>query len=120
LADAFEAFVGALYRRYGEAKARRFVLEQHMALVDLSDEGVTDAKSLLQALAQQRYRKLPIYRDRSTGTPQAPHFVSEVVLKDRVLGSGAGRSKKLAQLQAASEALETLLARARKGKRNKT
>ncbi len=120
LADAFEAFVGALYRRYGDAKARRFVLEQHMALVDLSDEGVTDPKSLLQALAQQRYRKLPVYRDRSTGTPQEPHFVSEVVLKDRVLGSGSGRSKKLAQLQAASEALETLLARARKGKRNKT
>jgi ribonuclease-3 len=117
LADAFEAFVGALYRRYGEVKARRFVLEQHMALVDLSDEGVTDPKSLLQALAQQRYRKLPVYRDRSTGTAQAPHFVSEVALDDRVLGSGAGRSKKIAQLQAAHEALQLLLARARRGKK---
>jgi len=120
LADAFEAFVGALYRRYGEAKARRFVLEQHMAFVDLSDEGVSDPKSLLQALSQERYRELPIYRDRSTGTPREPHFVSEVILKDRVLGSGAGRSKKIAQLQAASQALETLITKARKGKRNKT
>jgi ribonuclease-3 len=117
LADAFEAFVGALFLRYGEAKARRFVLEQHMALVDLSDEGVTDPKSQLQAITQRRYRKLPAYRDRSTGTPHEPHFVSEVVLNDRVLGSGAGRSKKLAQLQAANEALQTLLARARKGKK---
>ena len=117
MADAFEAFVGALYLRYGEAKAKRFVLEQHMALVDLSDEGVTDPKSQLQALTQRRYRKLPVYRDRSTGTAHEPHFVSEVVLDDRVLGSGAGRSKKLAQLQAANEALQTLLARARKGKK---
>lgn len=117
LADAFEAFVGALFLRYGEAKARRFVLEQHMALVDLSDEGVTDPKSQLQAITQRRYRKLPTYRDRSTGTAHEPHFVSEVVLNDRVLGSGAGRSKKLAQLQAANEALQTLLARARKGKK---
>lgn len=114
LADAFEAFVGALYRRYGEAKARRFVLEQHMAFVDLSDEGVTDPKSLLQSLSQQRYRELPLYRDRSTGTPQEPHFVSEVILKDRVVGSGAGRSKKLAQLQAASVALQALIKKTRK------
>jgi len=117
MADAFEAFVGALFRRYGEAKARRFVLEQHMALVDLSDEGVTDPKSQLQAIAQRRYQKLPVYRDRSTGTPAEPHFDSEVLLADRVLGSGSGRSKKLAQLQAANEALQTLLARARKGKK---
>ena len=36
LADAFEAFVGALYLRYGLEKARDFVLTQHVAALDHS------------------------------------------------------------------------------------
>jgi ribonuclease-3 len=119
LADAFEAFVGALYLRYGESKTRRFLVEQHLRLVDLSDESVTDAKSRLQHVLQERYRQVPVYRDEAVGTPQAPEFTSQVILKDTVLGSGTGRSKKQAQLEAASKALETLLAtpRARNSKK---
>ena len=121
LADAFEAFIGALYLRYGEGKARRFLIEAHLQLVDLSDESVMDAKSRLQHLMQERYRQIPVYRDEAVGTPQAPAFTSQVILKDTVLGSGTGRSKKQAQLEAAGKALETLLAQARAntGKRTK-
>jgi ribonuclease-3 len=113
LADAFEAFLGALFLRYGESKTRRFLIEQHLQLVDLSEENVTDAKSRLQHLVQELYRQIPVYRDVAVGTPQAPAFTSHVILKDTVLGSGSGRSKKQAQLEAASKALETLLATAR-------
>ncbi len=120
LADAFEAFVGALYLRYGEAKARRFLVEQHLRLVDLSEENVVDAKSRLQHLMQERYRRVPVYRDRSVGTAQAPEFTSQVILKDTVLGSGTGRSKKIAQLEAASKALETLLAQSRAPSKKRT
>lgn len=114
LADAFEAFLGALYLRYGEGKARRFLVEQHLQQVDLSEESVVDAKSRLQHVMQERYRQVPVYRDESVGTPQAPEFTSQVILKDTVLGSGTGRSKKQAQLEAASKALETLLAKPRR------
>jgi ribonuclease-3 len=114
LADAFEAFVGALFLRYGEQKTRRFLIEQHLQLVDLSEENVTDAKSRLQHVMQERYRQIPVYVDKAVGTPQAPEFTSQVILKDTVLGSGTGRSKKQAQLEAASKALETLLAKPRR------
>lgn len=114
LADAFEAFLGALFLRYGEAKTRRFLIEQHLQLVDLSEESVMDSKSRLQHLMQERYRQVPVYRDKAVGTPQAPQFTSQVILKDTVLGSGTGRSKKQAQLEAASKALETLLAKPRR------
>ncbi len=110
LADAFEAFLGALFLRYGESKTRRFLIEQHLRLVDLSEDSVMDAKSRLQHLMQERYRQVPVYRDEAVGTPQTPEFRSQVILKDTVLGSGTGRSKKQAQLEAASKALETLLA----------
>ena len=119
LADAFEAFAGALYLQYGEARARRFLLEQHIELVDLSDENVTDAKSRLQHLMQDRYRQVPVYHEESVGTPQAPQFRSQVILKDRVLGFGTGKSKKEAQLEAASKALETLLAPPRRSAKKK-
>jgi len=108
LADAFEAFVAALYLAYGESKARRFLIEQHIAGVDLSEESVTDPKSRLQTLTQERFRQMPRYRDRAVGTAQDPSFISEVVLKDTVVAAGSGSSKKLAQLQAASKALEAL------------
>ncbi len=108
LADAFEAFLGALYLQYGEPKARRFLSEHHLAFVDLSEENVTDPKSRLQTLLQERYREVPRYRDRAVGTAQEPAFISEVLFKDKLLGSGTGKSKKLAQAEAASKALEVL------------
>ncbi len=120
LADAFEAFVAALYLRYGETRTRRFLIEQHLQLVDLSDESVMDAKSRLQHLMQERYRQVPVYDDKAVGTPQAPAFTSRVILKDTVLGSGTGKSKKQAQLEAATKALETLLARPRAQSKKKT
>lgn len=120
LADAFEAFVGALFLRCGESKTRRFLVEQHLQLADLSEESVTDAKSRLQHLMQERYRQAPVYRDEAVGTPQMPEFRSQVILKDTVLGSGTGKSKKQAQLEAASEALETLLARPRAQSQKRT
>jgi ribonuclease-3 len=121
LADAFEAFLGALFLRYGESKTRRFLVEHHLRQVDLSEASVMDAKSRLQHVMQERYRQVPVYRDDAVGTPQEPRFTSQVILKDTVLGSGTGRSKKQAQLEAASKALETLLAQPRtKSKKTNT
>jgi ribonuclease-3 len=111
LADAFEAFIGALFLRYGQQKTQHFLIEQHLRTVDLSEESVTDAKSRLQHVMQERYRQIPVYVDEAVGTPQAPQFRSQVILKDTVLGSGTGRSKKDAQVEAAGNALTALLAR---------
>jgi len=116
LADAFEAFVGALFATHGEAKARRFLIEQHVSTVDLSEESVTDPKSRLQNVVQERYRQIPRYRDTSVGTAQEPRFTSEVLLKDEVLGAGSGRSKKMAQLQAAAKALAALSTTSKAGR----
>lgn len=109
LADAFEAFLGALYLECGEQVARAFLLREHVPAIDLSPESVTDAKTRLQHLLQERYRQAPRYRDRDIGTPQEPRFRSQVILKDRVVGSGTGKSKKTAQIEAATKALESLI-----------
>lgn len=108
LADAFEAFIGAIYETEGEAATRRFVLEQHAEQVDLSEDALTDVKTRLQHMMQERYRVLPQYRDESVGTVQEPAFHSQIFLKEKLLGSGTGRSKRLAQQEAAAAALAAL------------
>ena len=108
LADAFEAFVAALFRTYGLETARFFVETQHIAHLDLSQAAIVDAKTRLQHYAQQSLGGTPVYTDESLGTPQEPHFASRVEVNDRVLGTGSGPSKKAARQAAADAALQSL------------
>ncbi len=105
LADAFEAFVGALYLRFGLEKARRFVVTQHIERLDHSSDALLDAKTRLQHYAQEHLAATPVYRESSRGTPQRPEFKSRVSVNGRVLGKGEGLSKKAAQQAAAEAAL---------------
>jgi ribonuclease-3 len=108
LADAFEAFVGALYLRFGLEKARGFVLAQHIEQLDHSSDALLDAKTRLQHYAQEHLAATPVYRETSRGTPQRPAFKSRVSVKGKILGRGEGSSKKAAQQAAARAALVSL------------
>lgn len=110
LADAFEAFVGALYLRYGMEKARRFVVEEHIERLDHTPDVLLDAKTRLQHFAQEHLSGTPSYVDHSEGTPQAPAFRSVVKVNGKKLGTGSGPSKKAAQRAAAEAALHALKA----------
>ena len=108
LADAFEAFVGAVYVRYGIEKARTFVISQHVERLDHSTDALLDAKTRLQHYAQEHLGATPAYREETEGTPQQPVFTSRVFVEGRELGTGAGPSKKAAQQAAAQAALQSL------------
>jgi ribonuclease III len=105
LADAFEAFVGALYLRFGLERVRDFVLRQHVDQLDHSSDALLDAKTRLQHYAQEHLAATPVYREISRGTPQRPAFKSRVSVNGKILGSGEGSSKKAAQQAAAQAAL---------------
>lgn len=105
LADAFEAFVGALYLRFGLEKAAQFVIAEHIEQLDHSSDALLDAKTRLQHYAQEHLAATPVYRETSRGTPQRPAFKSRVSVKGKVLGKGEGLSKKAAQQAAATAAL---------------
>ncbi|MGA8533240.1 MAG: ribonuclease III [Candidatus Tumulicola sp.] len=108
LADAFEAFVAALYLGYGMEKARRFVVAEHIERLDHSASAPIDSKSRLQHYAQEHLSATPVYRETSRGTPQCPAFNSRVSVKGKTLGTGSGSSKKAAQQAAAEAALLAL------------
>ncbi len=111
LAGAFEALIGALFLDDGLEPARRFVLRflpseaEHIHQERLD----RDAKSMLQELSQGQLQITPLYRLVETrGPDHAKVFTVEVFLKDRVLGRGDGRSKQIAEQEAARVALIAL------------
>lgn len=112
LADALEALFGAVFLDGGMAAARRAIepmLLWAMAVRERLSKG--DAKTRLQELAQARGWALPAYRHVAAAGPDHDKlFTVECWVAGRPLGIAAARSKKLAEQEAATEALTSLAA----------
>lgn len=110
LADVFEAFVGALYLDQGVDAVFTFMEKYVYPRVDKGEFAqVTDFKSQLQEFVQQDNLGDIQYRIvEEKGPAHNREFVSEVLLNNRSLGVGSGRSKKEAEQQAAARALVKL------------
>ena len=109
LADAFEAFVGALYLDQGLDAVRAF-LDRHL-FPHLPGDGQAgkDFKTRLQETAQNLGLGTPEYRVvEERGPSHEREFVVEVRIGGRISGRGVGRSKKEAEQQAAAQSLRLL------------
>lgn len=111
LAGALEAVVAAVFLDRSLAITREFVLkllEEDLRKV-VRQGTVVDYKSQLQELTQSRYRSTPDYRLlEEVGPDHDKKFTVEVRAGDIVLGRGSGKSKKMAETEAARSALEQL------------
>ncbi|NGQ93892.1 ribonuclease III [Brevibacillus sp. SYP-B805] len=110
LADVFEAFIGALYLDQGLEAVFSFMEKYVYPRIDKGEFAqVTDFKSQLQEFVQQDNLGELQYRIvQEKGPAHNREFVSEVLLNNRSLGIGSGRSKKEAEQQAAARALISL------------
>jgi ribonuclease-3 len=108
LADAFEAYLGALYLRTDLEVVARFLEAQHLAHIDHAETADADAKTALQEFAQARFAVAPVYFERAEGPPHDRRFTSQVRIADEIVGEGIGASKKAAQQSAAAMALASL------------
>jgi ribonuclease-3 len=108
LADAFEAFVAALYLEAGGEAAATFVARELVAVGEASAGSLDDPKTVLQEWTQRHYAEVPAYAERFEGPPHERVFHSEVAVRGDVLAAGSGPSKKAAQRAAAARALEIL------------
>ncbi len=110
LANAFEAFLGALYLDQGYRRCQKFISFYLLPeLPRILEEGAwKDSKSLFQELAQEKERVTPTYRVlKETGPDHLKHFVIGVFLADdEVVAKGEGYSKQEAELKAAEQALK--------------
>ena len=111
LAGAFEAVIAATFLDQDMATTRNLVLRlfsEELAKVVSQGIGV-DYKSQLQEFMQSRRQPIPTYRlVEAVGPDHDKRFTVEVMAGDVVLGRGTGRSKKLAETEAARSALERL------------
>jgi len=113
LADAFEAVVAALARSEGMETASRLVramFADEAARLAGGAPQLADFKSMLQERTQAQWKEAPRYRVvGSEGPDHARLFRVEVAVRGVVAGRGEGRTKKVAEQQAAQEALESRL-----------
>ncbi|MFH0941857.1 MAG: ribonuclease III [Chloroflexota bacterium] len=108
LARVLEAVIGALFIDRGFEVSREFILgllgKEFSKLKILAD---VDYKTRLQELVQARQQPSPVYELVSeVGLPHALTFTVMVRVGERVLGTGSGKSKKVAETEAARVAWE--------------
>jgi ribonuclease-3 len=111
LCGAFEALVGALYLDQGLDAVREFVNPRMQIRLEqvLQEQLDRDARSLLQERSQAQFNLTPLYRTVSmTGPDHEREFTVEVLIGDKVVGTGVGRSKQTASQAAAQDALRGL------------
>jgi ribonuclease-3 len=110
LSDALEAIIGAVYLDAGAVVAYEVVAALMSASIDDAVENIDrlDAKTRLQEMTARLFDAAPYYRLTDSGPDHDKTFVAVVVVNNRELGTGEGRSKKAAEQVAAEIACDTL------------
>jgi len=108
LSDALEALIGAIYLDKGIETCKKFIQTKILEPALKNDEHLIDEnyKSQLLEYAQANKLAIPVYKIVSE---EGPHhdktFTAEVVIGEKILGEGKGKSKKEAEQNAAQIAL---------------
>ncbi len=109
LSDALEAIIGAIYLDGGFSNAKEFIVK--FLLNDLEDKNLFfDSKTILQEIVQDKNKKQKVkYKLISEeGPDHSKTFTIAVYLDNKEIGLGKGRTKKTAEQEAASQAVNKL------------
>jgi ribonuclease-3 len=108
LASVCEAIIGAEYLAFGFGRVAPAIVAAFADQIEDALENPVDFKSLLQERLARR-SELVSYRIASEeGPPHERHFVAVAEVRGEPIGSGAGRTKKQAEQEAASAALDAM------------
>ena len=109
LADCCEALIGSIYLDKGYQVVEKIILNLWSEHIKQSVITQIDAKTKLQELSLQKYKKLPIYKIISnTGPRHKPLFKVGVKLLDTKFYFSEGKSKKDAEQNAATKCLKEI------------
>ena len=111
LSNAFEAIIGAIYLEDGLKTAEKIairLIESNYEEISL-DSLFRDFKTTLQELTQARFGMTPEYKVMSSrGPDHLKEFEVGVFIQDKEYARAVGKSKKIAQQEAAKEAVKLL------------
>jgi len=109
LSDAMESVFGAIYLDGGMDAVRNIIVRLFAPIAEKPKKQKKDNKSTLQEILQKKSKETAVYTVvAESGPAHQKEFVSEVSHKGKVLGKGAGKSKKEAEQNAAEIALKKL------------
>lgn len=107
LANCMEAFIGAMYIDLWYEKVQEFILKHvysHLESI-IDNDLLKDHKSLLQEYTQRVFYTTPEYRVlEESGLDHEKNYLSWVFLRETMIGSWNGSSKKKSQEDAAKNA----------------
>ena len=107
LANTVEAIIGAIFVDHGVLAAEEFIKENILPEVEKKASGpLKDAKSSLQEFVQAKGYPAPKYLVvEESGPDHNKKFVIEVIVNGKSWGRGEGKSKSLAEQEAARQIL---------------
>jgi len=109
LSDALESILGAVFLDGGMEEVRHVILRLFEPIADKATRQVKDHKSTLQEILQKQSQETAIYTiTHEEGPPHQKIFTAQASHQGKILGSGTGGSKKIAEQAAAKMALEGL------------
>ncbi len=110
LADFFEALIGAIYLDGGLESAAKFFFFHFLEDIEVAIKGPPrNHKAELQDYSQKKHQKPPEYRvSKESGPDHSKMFHIVVLIDGNEVGEGTGSSKKVAEQNAAEDALKKL------------
>jgi len=111
LANAFESVLAAMYLDGGFDRTAAFIGRLFEPLIEEDNLSAIyrDYKTAVQEMSQLLFREMPRYTVISeTGPDHDKRFQTNLMIGERVIAAGMGRSKKEAEQQAARMAIEEL------------
>lgn len=109
LADAYEAYVGAIYLDLGYDQARNFIEKTVLVKTEeiIKKGAYKDAKSFVQEKSQEKFGITPSYKILSEEGPDHDKiFTVAICFGNDVIAEGTGKSKQEAETSAAKNAIE--------------
>ena len=109
ISDCCESIIGALYLDQGYAVVEKFILRNWHNFLKKSVITRIDSKTKLQEFSLKKFKKLPIYKSfKPMGPNHNPIFKVQVNISNSKKFFGHGKSKKLAEQNAASKLVKSL------------
>jgi ribonuclease-3 len=108
LASVCEAIIGAAYVAFGFERVAPAIVEAFRPEIEEALESPVDFKSLLQERLARRSEVVTYRIESEEGPPHERSFVALAEVRGEAIGRGSGKTKKSAEQEAASEALDAM------------
>jgi ribonuclease III len=108
LASVCEAIIGAAYLAFDFERVAPAIVDAFSEQIEEALENPVDFKSLLQERLARRSEIVSYRIESEEGPPHERSFVAVAEVEGERIGRGSGRTKKQAEQEAASEALEQM------------